>query len=451
MSDAPDSLVTTAARLERRDVTAAAVVDGCLDRIERGRALNAFIDVFAREARAQAERVDREIEQGRYRGPLHGIPISLKDLIDVRGRATTAASRVRAGHVAKADARVVARLRRAGAIVIGKCNLHEFAFGTTSEDSAYGPVRHPHDPTRSAGGSSGGSAVSVATGMAFASIGTDTGGSIRIPAAVCGLVGLKPTDGEVPCDGIVPLSATLDHAGPIARSVDDAWLVHQVIAGRRLARDKPLHARTPSSLTLGVPRAYFFDRLAREVRDSVAEALDRLRASGVRIVDAELPHAPLIAPVYLHIVLSEAAEYHRRTLDARPGDYTPSVRLRLEMGRYVLAEDYVRALRGRDVLREDVKRMLLQFDALALPTLPLLAPPLGAATISLDGVDEPVRTVMLRLTQLFNLTGNPAVTIPCGSSSAGLPCGLQLVGRRGATPELLAVALACERQLASPP
>src|SRR6185369_6746574 len=219
-------------RLRARELTAVRVTDECLRRIEADNPrLNAFITVMADEAMRQAREADQELAAGNDRGPLHGVPFSIKDLLDIRGVPTTAASRVREGHVAECDAPCIAHLRQAGAIFVGKTNLHEFAFGTTNEDSAFGPARNPHDPARSPGGSSGGSAVSVAAGMALATIGTDTGGSIRIPAAACGVVGLKPSSGEVSIDGVVPLSRTFDHVGPLAGSVTDAALVYHALLG----------------------------------------------------------------------------------------------------------------------------------------------------------------------------------------------------------------------------
>ena len=241
------TIAQLAQALRSRDVTAAAVTDQCLEVIrDRNPSLNAFITVFADSARDDARRADDEIAAGRYRGPLHGVPISLKDLIDVEGTPTTAASRVRDGHVASADAPVVTRLREAGAVLIGKTNLHEFALGTTNEDSAFGPARHPLDPARSPGGSSGGSAASVLAEMAYASIGTDTGGSIRIPSAACGLVGLKPTIGEISTAGIVPLSTTLDHVGPLCRSVEDAAIVYDVLRGATSDQHVPRRRATDS-------------------------------------------------------------------------------------------------------------------------------------------------------------------------------------------------------------
>ncbi|HXH06903.1 MAG TPA: amidase [Vicinamibacterales bacterium] len=418
-----------------------AIVEECLAAIAaHNDRLNAFIDVWRDDAIAEARAAAREIAAGRYRGPLHGMPISVKDIIDVAGRPTTAASRVRAGHRATADAPVIANLRQAGAILIGKTNLHEFAFGTTNEDSAYGPARHPDDPSRSPGGSSGGSAAAVAAGLSLASVGTDTGGSIRIPAAACGIVGLKPTLGELPTAGVVPLSRTLDHVGPLARTVLDACLMLEAMAG---ATPRPRWSAASHRLRLGIAGGYFLEKLEAGVRRVFVGTLERLR-SACELIERSIPHASLTPAVYLHISLAEAAAYHAATLERMPEAYTAPVRLRLELGRAVLAEDYLRALRGREVLAREVDRALEGVDALVLPTLPIPAPPLGVETVDVEGGQEPVRAAMLRLTQLFNLTGHPAVSIPMGRTPAGLPCGLQLVGRRGATIALLEAALACE-------
>ncbi len=433
--------------LRAGEISSRELTEQCLQRIEADNArFNAFILVMADEARAQAREADRELAAGHDRGPLHGVPISIKDLVDVRGRPTTAASRVRDGHIAERDAPAVARLRQAGAVFIGKTNLHEFAFGTTNEDSAFGPARNPYDVSRSPGGSSGGSAISVATGMALATVGSDTGGSIRIPAGACGIVGLKPTYGEVSTDGVVPLSRALDHVGPLARTVTDAWLVYRglMASGFRRTAVAPVPI---SSLRLAVPRAYFCDVLDEEVRARFEESLDRLRAAGARIDEADIAHATDTAPVYLVLVLADAAAYHAATLDSMPERYTPQVRIRLEMGRYVLAEDYARALTGRDVLRREVDAALAEHDALVLPTLPIPAPPLGANSVAVAGRAEPVRNLMLRQTQLFNLTGHPAVSVPCEPTTAGLPCGVQLVGARMQTEALLRVALTCETHI----
>ena len=363
-------------RLRARDLTAEQVTDACLRQIEEDNPrLNAFILVMADAARQQARQADRELAAGRDRGPLHGAPISIKDLIDIAGTPTTAASRVRDGPVAAHDAPCIVALREAGAVIIGKTNLHEFAFGTTNEESAFGPARNPRDVSRSPGGSSGGSAASVAAGMALATLGTDTGGSIRIPAAACGIVGLKPRHGELPTDGIVPLSRRLDHVGPLARTVADASLVYHALRGgmQNPAKAGSHVLRRPapvpiSGLRLAVPRGYFFELLDDEVRARFDEALDRLRAAGARITDINLRHASLTPAVYLHLVLADAAAYHAATLERMPERYTPLVRLRLEMGRYVLAEDYARALEGQEILRREVDSALAGHAALVLPS-----------------------------------------------------------------------------------
>jgi aspartyl-tRNA(Asn)/glutamyl-tRNA(Gln) amidotransferase subunit A len=438
------TIATTAGQLRNGATTSRALTTACLERIaELSPRLNAFITVLGDQALADAETADRELAGGTDRGPLHGIPISLKDLIDLSGSPTTAASRVRQGDMAAHDAVIVERLKHAGAVLLGKCNLHEFAYGTTSEDSAFGPVRHPLDTSRSAGGSSGGSAVAIATGMSFASIGTDTGGSIRIPAALCGIVGLKPGYGELPLSGIFPLSASLDHVGPMALSVEDAWIVFKVMKGERAS---PLRPGQPDlrEVRLGVPRPYFCDILDDDVRARFEERLTRLRAAGARIQDVRIPHGADAPPIYLHIQAPEAAAVHARLLEQQPDAYTPNVRSRLEAGRYLLAEDYIRAQRGRLVLRREVDGVLQACNALLLPTVPIPAPTIGSVEVTLGGRKELVRGVMLRLTQLFNLTGHPAISIPSGSTAAGLPCGLQIVGHRGATDALLELAFACE-------
>jgi aspartyl-tRNA(Asn)/glutamyl-tRNA(Gln) amidotransferase subunit A len=440
-TDQPVTLTELSRSLQAGTISSEAVTEQCLARItERDSAINAFITVLADDARAQAREADEEIAAGRYRGPLHGVPISLKDLIDLRGTPTSAASRVRRGHVAARDSVVAARLRTAGAVFVGKTNLHEFALGTTNEDSAYGPVHHPLDHSRSPGGSSGGSAASILSEMCYASIGSDTGGSIRIPSAACGLVGLKPKFGEIPLDGIVPLSSTLDHIGPLCRSVEDAGTLYRVLIG---ASSPPrVNARDLRGLRLGIPRPYFFDLLDPDVAARFDECCNRLTRAGVILEDVAIPHTAEIAAIYVHIALPEAAACHALTLDSQGDEYTPNVRVRLEMGRHILAEDYVRALRGRDVLTREVTAALHGRDGLLLPTLPVPAVKLGSATVKVGDAEEPVRNITLRLTQPFNISGHPAITMPCGSTRDGLPVGAQIVG--GDTLGLLSIAAAVE-------
>jgi aspartyl-tRNA(Asn)/glutamyl-tRNA(Gln) amidotransferase subunit A len=447
VTEAQLTIAAVAPRVARGEVRSETLTEQALARIaELQPKLNAFITITADDALAAARNADKDIAGGRYLGPLHGIPISLKDLVDLKGVATTAASRLRADHVARRDAPVTTRLREAGAVIVGKTNLHEFAFGTTSEDSGWGPCRHPLDPTRSPGGSSGGSAIGVRTGMTFATVGTDTGGSIRIPAAACGIVGLKPTWNEISADGVVPLSRQLDHVGPLARSVEDASTMFDIMRGSApsVVEEAPLFGRR-----FGVLGGYFMDRLDEHVEAALLTAIDTLRRAGASVTEVTLPHAADIPHIYLHLVLADAAAYHARTLEERPAAYTPNVRLRLEMGRHVLAEDYVRAINGRRVIAREVDAALEGMDALLLPALSIPAPPIGQATVPVKGGQEVVRSAMLRCTQPFNLTGHPAISVPCGNTAAGLPVGLQIVGRMAQTYDLLRVARSVEAALSA--
>ena len=437
-------------RIARGEITSQKLTEECLSKIAAlNPKLNAFITVTADEALAQARQADKEIAAGRRIGPLHGIPISLKDLIDQKGVPTTAASKLRRDHVAKEDAVVTARLRDAGAVFVGKTNLHEFAFGTTSEDSGFGPVRNPIDTSRSPGGSSGGSAAAIAAGMCLGTVGTDTGGSIRIPAAACGIVGLKPEWGQVSASGVVPLSRQLDHVGPLAASVADAWLLYNAMQPHENQIGDQLDATPLDGLRLGKLTGYFFDRLDADVEDRVLDTIAKLQQKGATVSEVSVPHAADMAAIYLHLVFGDAAEYHARTLVTRPQDYTAPVRLRLEMARYVLAEDYIRALRGKALIAHEIDRALHGVDALVLPALAVPAPPFGAQMMPVKGGQDAVRTLMLRCTQPFNLSGHPAISIPCGKTRDGMPIGLQLVGHKSRTPALVQAALAAEAAIGS--
>jgi aspartyl-tRNA(Asn)/glutamyl-tRNA(Gln) amidotransferase subunit A len=436
------SIADLAPRIKAQKLSPVDLTRECLARAAAARDLNIFTALRDQEAVQDAEAAAREIRDGRYRGPLHGIPVAIKDLVDVAGMPTTSGSALPAP-VAQADAPGVQRLRDAGAIIVGKTNLHEFAFGTTSDETAFGPVRNPRDPSRSAGGSSGGSGAALVAGMCFGAIGTDTGGSIRIPGAACGIVGLKPTLGELTCDGVVPLSTTLDHIGPMALTVADAGLLFQAMKGTTVRGVAP----AGGTLTFGLLGGYFMEPLDADVRAMIERVRDALLARGHTVLDMEIAHAAWTPDVYLHIVLPEAAAFHARALETHAAQYSPGVRLRLEMGRYVLAEDYVRAMRLRQVLTQDVDTALRGCDALLLPGMAIPAPPLGATTVEVDGVTQPVRAAMLKLTQLFNMTGHPAIVLPAGNGRDGLPRALQLVAKRGRTERLLDIAAAVERDV----
>jgi aspartyl-tRNA(Asn)/glutamyl-tRNA(Gln) amidotransferase subunit A len=439
-------IVDVAPLVQSGAVSPVTLVEACLEQIEARPEINAFIERFDRQALADARSAEREIRAGSYRGPLHGIPLSVKDLIDVAGTKTTAGSALPATE-AHADAPAVAKLRAAGAIIIGKTNLHEFAFGTTSEESAFGPVRNPIDPSRSAGGSSGGAAAALAAGMCFGALGTDTGGSIRIPSAACGTVGLKATIGEISCEGVVPLSTSFDHLGPMARTVADVALLFDVLTGRPHRATEPKAPQSGGRLVFGVPRSYFCDRVDAGTGQALEQAFRRLQDAGHTIRDLAIDHAKSTPDVYLHIVLPEASRYHARSLERYAALYSPGVRIRLEMGRYLLGEDYARAMRLRAALTRAVDRALDNCDALLLPTLPIAAPRLGATTVEVAGTSEPTRAAMLRLTQLFNMTGHPALALPAPQNVDALPRSVQIVGRRHQTESLLEIGRSVARDL----
>jgi aspartyl-tRNA(Asn)/glutamyl-tRNA(Gln) amidotransferase subunit A len=439
--------------LKRRQLSPVELVRALLARIEHvNPRLNAFVTVATEAALAEAARAEREISRRSYRGPLHGMPVALKDNIATRGLRTTAGAKFLSENVPERDATVVARLRRAGAIILGKTNLHEFAYGVTTTNPHYGTTRNPWDAGRIAGGSSGGSAVALAAGLAPAALGSDTGGSIRIPAALCGVAGLKPTSGRVSCAGVVPLSPTLDHVGPMARTAEDLAILLGVLAGYD-ARD-PVSVRKPvpdfagqvrrplHRVRLGRPREFFFNRLDSEVERIIEVELSRLEELGAEIREVSLPSVLDSARPGNAIALAEATQFHRRQgwYPARAGEYGEDVRSRLELGDRVTAVEYLEALEERRRIRAEFDGVLETVDALAAPTVPIKAPPLREEEVMLGGKPEPVRAALLRLNRPANLTGLPAVSVPCGFTRAGLPVGLQLIGRAWEEGRLLAIA-----------
>jgi aspartyl-tRNA(Asn)/glutamyl-tRNA(Gln) amidotransferase subunit A len=329
---------------------------------------------------------------------------------------------------------VVERLKRAGAVIVGKTNTHEFAEGVTTP-----PTRNPWNLDRIPGGSSGGSAAALAASLCIGATGTDTGGSIRIPSALCGVVGIKPTYGRVSKYGVIPLSWTADHAGPMAKSVEDAAIMLGVMAGHD-PRDPstadvpvPDYARALTGdikgLRIGLPREYFFESIEPEVENAVRRAIGVLERLGATVEEVSLPQITHITGVHVCIVLSEAAAYHERWLRTRADDYQPDVRFDLEWGRLFMASDYVQAQRVRELIRQDFARVLRRVDLLVAPTVPVTAPKAGDVTVKVRGQDELVIVAMIRLNRPSNHTGLPAISLPCGFTSDGLPIGLQLIGR----------------------
>jgi aspartyl-tRNA(Asn)/glutamyl-tRNA(Gln) amidotransferase subunit A len=409
---------------------------------------------------AQARDAEKEISGGDYKGPLHGIPVSLKDLFFTRGIRTTAGSKILRRFVPGTDAAVVRRLRECGCVLLGKTNLHEFAFGATNVNPHYGAVRNPWDLNRVSGGSSGGSAASVVTAQALASFGTDTGGSIRIPSAACGCVGIKPTFGRVPMAGVVPLAPSLDHAGPLSRCVADAAILIDAVSEPRLwksgsARGLEDMRRGVRSCRIGVPRQYFFDRIHPDVREAVAAATEVLRQLGAKVDEVNLRGMEETERLAVEITGDEAFAYHEPWLERRPQDYGKDVRLRLNQCRKSTAATYIRAHQKRLEYAERLSRALEKVDVLLAPTLPVAAPNIGQKEVQIGRSTEDVRAALLRLTRPANLSGWPAISIPCGFSPEGLPMGLQLMGRRFEETTLLRVAYAFEEatpwHLAFPP
>ncbi|MFJ3080346.1 amidase [Streptomyces halstedii] len=434
------SLTEAARAVRAKELSPVELTESVLDRIgaveER---LQAYVTVASAAARRTAALAEREIAAGRSRGPLHGIPMALKDLIDAQGMPTTASSRVRADHLADGDSAVAARLSEAGAVLLGKTHTHEFAYGLTTPQT-----NNAWDHSRIAGGSSGGSAVAVAAGEATFALGTDTGGSIRVPAALNGVVGLKPTYGLVPRHGVTSLSWSLDHVGPVTRTVEDAVLVLDALVGHdpRDPASSPFEAkgrlgdelsRDDSDLTglrVGVPRNYYFERISPEVDTAVRRAIGTLQRLGAEIVEVEIPLTRYVQAIHWGLMVPEATAYHEQTLRSVPELYAPDVRLLLEAGELVLAGDYLRAQRARTMMRDAWTRMFRQVDVIAAPAVPMTATKSGQEAVEWgDGTVEAVSDSYVRLSVPANITGVPALTLPVGHDQAGMPIGMQLMGR----------------------
>lgn len=421
--------------------------------------LNAYITVTDELALAQAKKAESELfaprgrKGHRDRGPLHGIPISLKDNIHTKGIRTTAGSRILKDFTPKEDAVVVRQLTQAGAVLLGKTNMHEFAYGVTSNNPHYGQVRNPWDPARIPGGSSGGSAAAVAAGLCFGSIGTDTGGSIRIPASLCGITGLKPGWGRIACEGIIPLSPGFDCAGPLARTVVDAAILTGVLYSRvgrepNLARPSTLRAG-PGKFCLGIPRQLFFDVLSPEVRSAFDAALRDLGRAGMSAKDISIPLLDETEDAGNHIAWTEAALYHQQQgyFPARSAEYGDDVRSRLELGCKVPAVDYLRALEIQKQFFQQLHLALAEadIDAIVFPSTAIEAPLLNQETIRIGAHEYPARALLLRQNRPANLAGVPAVSVPCRLTRSGLPVGLQMMAGVSSEHVLLRIAKIFER------
>jgi aspartyl-tRNA(Asn)/glutamyl-tRNA(Gln) amidotransferase subunit A len=437
-----------APRIAAGEVSPVALTEAALARIEtRDPALNAFMTVTAERARAAARSAESEIAQGRVRGPLHGVPLAIKDLFATKGVRTTGGSKLLADWMPDHDAAAVERLMAAGAVLLGKTGMHELAYGTTSNNAHYGPVRNPWNPACHPGGSSGGSAAAVAAGLAYGALGSDTGASIRQPAACCGIVGLKPTFGRISKFGALPLSWSMDHMGPMTRSVADAALLLQVLAGPD-PRD-PNCAERPvpdysAGLDAGVEgkrvalaRGFFFADCDPEVAAAVEAAARTLEGLGARIEEIALPELDSAYLVGGITIACEATAYHAKNLRERPEAFSEELRGSLELGALYSAVDYLQAQRVRRQISEAIRGAMAPFDAVLSPTSPVPATPI-------DDSPPGHNALRHRNTIPFNLTGLPAISLPCGSTGAGLPIGLQIAGPPFAEAGILAVARAYE-------
>jgi aspartyl-tRNA(Asn)/glutamyl-tRNA(Gln) amidotransferase subunit A len=442
---------TLAPAIRSGEVSPVALAEACLDRIEQvdGR-LDSFIHVSAHALEA-ARTAERAIKQGHWRGPLHGIPIGVKDNYLTQDMPTTVGTRAAGLNYPMRDSAAAARLRAAGAVLIGKTRTHEFAWGNVTP-----PVRNPWDLTRVPSGSSGGSGAAVAAGLCVAGLGSDTGGSIRMPAAACGTVGLKATFGRVSRDGVVPHSWSLDHAGPLTRTVADTAHMMQVLAGYDAAdpacQDQPVPDYTQAlerpvkGLTLGVCRNHFFDNLQEDVGVAVEQAIDDLARAGATVRDLRIPLLEHGLGAIFAIELSSSTAYHDQALRAgRVADYQPDVRTLVEMGRLVTGPDYLKAEQYRTALMDAYREVFESVDVVIGPTTPITAWKRGEWTVQVHGKPESVLAASWRFTYPYNLTGLPAISVPCGFDRDGLPIGLQLAARPFDEMTVLRVAHAYER------
>lgn len=427
--------------LRARKLSCVELIDSVFADVSRRECFHSFITLTEELARAEALERDRDFARGIDLGPLHGIPIAHKDLFYTRGIATTAGSLVFRHFVPDRDAAVVSHLRAAGAISIGKTNLHELAYGITSKNPYHGFVLNPRDVTRVAGGSSGGSAALVAAGFLPMCTGTDTGGSIRIPASFCGIAGLKPTYGLLSRDGVLPLSFSLDHVGPLGATVEDCALAMNGMAGAAARIDLP-PVPDLNGARVGVPRNFFFDRIQPEVAAAVRKTISAMERQGARLIEI---HVPDMAEAYTAariVQLSETASVYARYTDAAL--FGPDVWRLIQQGKSIAAHEYVSAQRIRTLFRREFDRLWAELDVLATPTTPMPAPLFEEEFIDFDGHREETRAAATRLVRAINFIGEPALSLPCGETQAGLPIGLQLIAAPFAEPRLLEIGSAVE-------
>jgi aspartyl-tRNA(Asn)/glutamyl-tRNA(Gln) amidotransferase subunit A len=444
-------LAGAAQQVSQRSLSPVALTQMMLDRIGKiDPKLLSYVTVLEDDALRSAAQAEKEIAAGKYRGPLHGIPIAIKDIYDTKGVKTTACSRVRENYVPTEDCTVVHKLREAGAIILGKVTTHEFAFGFDSR-----PTKNAWNQDHIPSGSSGGSGAAIAAGLCFAATGSDTGGSIRAPAAANGIAGIKPTYGRVSKAGVAVLSWSLDHAGPMARSVRDLAILLNIMAGQDALDPHTKDVAVPdytSSLTgdirgvrLGVPTNYFCDDVESSVADAVAKAINHLESLGAKVAPVAIPDLDGVLDCMLAIAMSEAATYHQASMRATPDLFTDETRLLLEFGEMIPATTYINAQRARVAVKAAFKQSLRDVDVLVTPTQPTIALKIGQTTSRIGTREESVFGVSARFCAPFNLSGLPAASVPCGFSPEMMPIGLQIIGRPFEEATVLKVADAFER------
>jgi aspartyl-tRNA(Asn)/glutamyl-tRNA(Gln) amidotransferase subunit A len=453
-------LLELAALLEKRDVSSLEVTEAFLRQIKKKNGtFNAYITVADQKARLAARAADDQIRNGHYRSKLHGIPYACKDLFLTKDIRTTAGSKVLSEWVPDEDAEVVERLNGAGGVLLGKLNQHEFAYGATGINSLFGIVPNPWDATRLAGGSSSGSAAAVAAGLAAYAIGTDTGGSTRAPAALCGIVGLKPTYGLISTKGVIPYCWSLDHVGLFGQTVADTaavcWALSRDVGTERgrpetmLHREQQLSSTNLGKLRIGLPRSFFFERVDPEILMAVQQVIRACEGSKADLKGVSLPPMDCSRTVSLLVQLPEMLSYHSRYLPQKKELYGADLLSGMAQGQFILAEHYVHAKRMMQLFKKQLNEIFNQVDLLITPTCPIVAPAIDSRIVAWEDEEEPVGNAITRFTSFFNLTGHPAISIPCGLHSTGLPMGVQIVGRHFEENTLLGAAYSLERSVGS--
>jgi aspartyl-tRNA(Asn)/glutamyl-tRNA(Gln) amidotransferase subunit A len=455
------NLSALSSAIRKKMVSPVEVTNKLLERIEAvNPIINSYITVLFEEAKEAALEAEKEITAGNWKGPLHGIPIGIKDIIYTKNIKTTMGSAIFKDFVPDYDAAVVERLKQAGAVIIGKQNTHQFAYGPTGDRSYFGPVRNPYHTSKITGGSSSGSGAGVASGLCYGSIGSDTGGSIRIPSAACGIVGMKPTFGRVSKYGVYPLSRTLDHIGPMTRTVQDNAVLLNILSGYDI-RD-PFSVKTDAEdftrlldhgikgSIIGIPSSYYFEKLETEIEKQIHQALEVLKSLGAEIRLIDIPRLQEFALAQQTISKCEAYALHEKMLRDHPEQYEEEVRERLLTGLAPKAYEYVQAQQIQEVANLVFRKALTEVEVILTPTISILPPDLEQREVNINGHQEQVRAALTRYTGITNLNGFPSISIPCGFSASGLPIGLQFIGKLFDEANLYRFASAFEHEVGIP-